>query len=50
VPGEQLSAGVQLALSLCGITAASGLYLAFLPPRAYARRLAARAAARAVVV
>ena len=43
VPGEHLSAGIELALSLCGVIAAAGLYLAFLPPRAYARRLAARA-------
>jgi hypothetical protein len=48
-PGERLGAGVQLAISLCGITAASGLYLAFLPPKAYARRLAARASERTVV-
>ena len=40
-PGEHLSDGIQLALSLCGIVAAAGLYLAFLPPqglRAPARR------------
>jgi hypothetical protein len=47
-PGEHLSAGVNIALSLCGITSASGLYFAFLPPKAYARRLAARASERTV--
>ena len=49
-PGERLSAGVQLTISLCGIVTASSLYFAFLPPRAYARRLAARASERAVTV
>ena len=48
-PGEHLSNGIQLALSLCGIISAAGLYLAFLPPKAYARRLAARASERTVV-
>jgi hypothetical protein len=48
-PGERLSAAVQLSLSLCGIVTAASLYFAFLPPRAYARRLAARASERKVV-
>jgi len=49
-PGEQLSAAVQLAISLCGIVTAASLYVAFLPPKAYARRIAARASERTVVV
>jgi len=49
-PGEHLGVGVQLALSACGIAAAAGLYFAFLPPKAYARRLASHATARRVVV
>ena len=49
-PGEHLSVGVQLAISACGIATAAGLYFAFLPPKAYARRLAARATERTVVV
>ena len=48
-PGEHLSNGIQLALSLCGIISAAGLYLAFLPPKAYARGIAARASERTVV-
>ncbi len=48
-PGEVLGVGVQLALSLCGITAATGLYFAFLPPKAYARWITARASERTVV-
>ena len=48
-PGEHLSNGIQLAISLCGIVTAAGLYFAFLPPKAYARRLAARASERMVV-
>jgi hypothetical protein len=47
-PGERLSAGVNLALSLCGIVTAASLYLAYLPPKAYARRIAARASERTV--
>lgn len=49
-PGERLSAGVQLAISLCGIVTAGSLYFAFLPPRVYARRLAERAQARTAAV
>jgi hypothetical protein len=41
-PGELLGVRIQLVLSGCGIVTAAGLYLAFLPPRAWARRLAAR--------
>jgi hypothetical protein len=47
-PGELLSAGVQVVISGCGVVTAAGLYLAFLPPKAYARRLAARSPARTV--
>lgn len=36
-PGQSLGAGIQLALSLCGIVAAIALFLAFFPPKAYAR-------------
>jgi hypothetical protein len=45
-PGELLGARIQLAMSACGLVTAAGLYLAFLPPKAYARRLEARATAR----
>lgn len=48
-PGEHLSTAVHLAISLCGIVTAASLYLAFLPPKAYARRLALRASERTVV-
>ncbi|HEY8154818.1 MAG TPA: hypothetical protein VII72_11880 [Myxococcota bacterium] len=48
-PGEPLGARVQLLMSACGIVTAAGLYLAFLPPKAYARRLAERSAARTAV-
>jgi hypothetical protein len=41
-PGEHLSAGVEVALSLCGMVSAAALFLAFLPPKAYARWLATR--------
>jgi len=44
-PGEHLSGGVDVALSLCGIVSAAALFLAFLPPKAYAHWLAARSAA-----
>jgi hypothetical protein len=47
-PGEHLSAGVNFAISLCGIVTAASLYFAFLPPRAYAQRIAARAGERTV--
>ena len=47
-PGERLSATVNLVLSLCGVVAAASLYLAFLPPRAYARRFALGAGERKV--
>ena len=49
-PGEHLGVGIQLAMSACGVVTAAGLYLAFLPPKAYARRLAARSAARTALV
>ena len=45
-PGEHLGVRVQLLMSLCGVVTAAGLYLAFLPPKAYARRIAARSPAR----
>jgi len=48
-PGEVLSVRIHLLLSGCGVVSAAGLYLAFLPPKAYARRLAARSPARTVV-
>jgi hypothetical protein len=48
-PGELLSVRIQLLMSGCGVVTAAGLYLAFLPPKAYARRLAARSPARTVV-
>jgi len=48
-PGEQLGVRIQLLMSVCGVVTAAGLYLAFLPPKAYARRLAARSPARTVV-
>jgi hypothetical protein len=48
-PGEGIGAGVQLAMSLCGLVSAAGLYLAFLPPRPWARWIAARAAAQGAV-
>ncbi len=41
-PGEHLGAGMELVLSLCGMIAAGALFLAFLPPKAYARWLATR--------
>jgi hypothetical protein len=44
-PGEYLSAGVEIALSLCGMVSATALFLAFLPPKAYARWLATRSPA-----
>jgi hypothetical protein len=47
-PGERLGVGIQLLMSACGLVTAAGLYLAFLPPKAWARRLAARSAARTV--
>ncbi|HME68965.1 MAG TPA: hypothetical protein VKM54_03755 [Myxococcota bacterium] len=44
-PGEHLGAGVEVALSSCGMITASALFLAFLPPKAYARWLATRSPA-----
>jgi hypothetical protein len=41
-PGEHLGGGVELVLSLCGMVAAGALFLAFLPPKTYARWLVAR--------
>jgi hypothetical protein len=49
-PGELLGERTQLLISACGLVTAAGLYLAFLPPKAYARRLAARAPARTAPV
>jgi hypothetical protein len=47
-PGEPLGDRINLVISLCGVVTAAGLYLAFLPPKAWARWIAARAAAPAV--
>lgn len=49
-PGEQLGSSIQLALSLCGIVTAASLYLAFLMPRAWARRIREHAHAQAQAV
>jgi hypothetical protein len=46
-PGARLGARVQLEMSLCGIVTAGALYLAFLPPRRYARWIDERASAPA---
>jgi len=42
-PGGHLSVPIQLVLSTCGVITAAALYLSFLPPRAYRRRVEARA-------
>ena len=47
-PGELLGVRIHLLMSACGVVTAAGLYLAFLPPRSYARWLAARSPARTV--
>lgn len=44
-PGEQVGAGMEVALSLCGMVSAAALFLAFLPPKAYVRWLATRSPA-----
>ena len=42
-PGGRLSTLLQLFLSGCGVVTAAGLYLSFLPPKAYRRWVEARA-------
>jgi hypothetical protein len=44
-PGERLGSGVEVALSSCGMISAVALFLAFLPPKSYARWLATRSPA-----
>lgn len=48
-PGELVGVRIQVLMSGCGVVSAAGLYLAFLPPKTWARRLAARAPLRKVV-
>lgn len=44
-PGEHIGAGVKVALSSCGMVSAVTLFLAFLPPKSYARWLSTRSPA-----
>jgi hypothetical protein len=44
-PGEHIGPGVEVALSSCGMVSAVTLFLAFLPPKSYARWLSSRSPA-----